>query len=223
MAGALIAKAILGAIGGGFEGAAKPYSGGNTGVKAENTGAEKAGTSDNKTETNEKEITFKADSLKNENLTDKAKSESLNSMDMEKAYSAFNKDGNKAFGLKANFGSVLNSDERLKEVFGDSISDRIIEDFAKISAIDFKYKPEAQEEYKGENGVDDKEHTGVIAQELAGTESTESTVSPDENGNLAVDTRHLTMTNTAAIAELSRRVLTLETALKELNQRIKGE
>ncbi len=216
MAGALIAKAILGAIGGGFEGAAKPYSGGNTGVKAVNTGAEKVGASANKTETDEKEVTFKADSLKNENLTDKAKSESLNSMDMEKAYSAFNKDGNKAFGLKANFSSVLDSDERLKEVFGDSISDRIIEDFAKISAIDFKYKPEAQEEYKGENGVDDKEHTGVIAQELAGTESTESTVSPDENGNLAVDTRHLTMANTAAIAELSRRVLTLETAIKEL-------
>ena len=212
MAGAIIAKAILGAIGGGFEGAAKPYSGGNTGVKAQSTGAEKVG----KNNTDEKEVALKSDSLKNENLTDKAKSESLNNMDMEKAYSAFNKDGNKAFGLKANFGSVLNSDERLKEVFGDSISDRIIEDFAKIAAIDFKYTPEAQSEYKGENGVDDKEHTGVIAQELAGTESTESTVSPDENGNLAVDIRHLTMTNTAAIAELSRRVLTLETAIKEL-------
>lgn len=216
MAGALIAKAILGAIGGGFEGAAKPYSGGNTGVKAQDTGAEKVGKDNTDGKDDGKEVTFKADSLKNENLTDKAKSESLNSMDMEKAYSAFNKDGNKVFGLKPNFGSVLNSDERLKEVFGDSISDRIIEDFAKISAIDFKYKPEAQEEYKGENGVDDKEHTGVIAQELAGTESTESTVSPDENGNLAVDTRHLTMTNTAAIAELSRRVLTLETAIKEI-------
>ena len=212
MAGAIIAKAILGAIGGGFEGAAKPYSSGNTGVKAQSTGAEKVG----KNSTDEEEVTLKSNSLKNENLTDKAKSESLNTMNMEKAYSAFNKDGNKAFGLKANFGSVLNSDERLKEVFGDSISDRIIEDFAKIAAIDFKYTPEAQNEYKGENGVDDKDHTGVIAQELAGTKSTESTVSPDENGNLAVDTRHLTMTNTAAIAELSRRVLTLETAIKEL-------
>ena len=113
----------------------------------------------------------------------------------------------------------LDSDERLKEIYGDSISDRIIEDFSKIAAIDFKYKPEAQEEYKGAHGVDDKEHTGVIAQELAETKSTESTVTPDENGNLSVDTQQLTMTNTAAIAELSRRVLTLETALKELMEK----
>lgn len=131
----------------------------------------------------------------------------------------------KAFdaGNIANIGKALNpiSDKRLKEIYGESISDRIIDDFAKIAAIDFKYKPEAQKEYADNHGVDDKEHTGVIAQELAQTKSTESTVSPDENGNLSVDTQQLTMTNTAAIAELSRRVLTLETAIKELMS--KGE
>ena len=131
----------------------------------------------------------------------------------------------KAFdaGNIANVGKSLSiiSDESLKDIYGDSVSDRIIKDFAKIAAIDFSYKSEAQKKYAGNPGVDDKEHTGVIAQELAQTKSTESTVSPDENGNLSVDTRQLTMTNTAAIAELSRRVLTLETAIKELMS--KGE
>lgn len=145
------------------------------------------------------------------------KKEALSDETKESAVKAFDA------GNIANIGKSLNpiSDERLKEIYGDSISDRIIDDFARIAAIDFKYKPEAQKEYADNHGVDDKEHTGVIAQELAQTKSTESTVSPDENGNLSVDTRQLTMTNTAAIAELSRRVLTLETAIKELMS--KGE
>lgn len=219
MAGALIAKAILGAIGGGFEGAAKPYSGGNTGVKAESTGAEKVGASANKTEADEKEVTFKADSLKNENLTDKAKSESINTMDFDKAKSAFNdKDSYKnAFGMKLNLGNnILSSDEELKKIYGDNLADSLIENFAKISAIDFSYTDEAKKEYNGENAVDDEEHIGIKAQELEENPATKGVVKTDENGNLEVDTRHLTAANTAAIAELSRRVLTLETAIKEL-------
>ena len=202
MAGAIIAKAILGAIGGGFEGAAKPYSGGNTGVKAQSTGAEKVGKEEEKKEM-DKETKEVIDNVQKAESTGQVKAK-------------YNQPFNVSDMSNIKKGLNLGSDARLKEIYGDSIPDRIIEDFAKIAAIDFKYTPEAQSEYKGENGVDDKEHTGVIAQELAGTESTESTVSPDENGNLAVDTRHLTMTNTAAIAELSRRVLTLETAIKEL-------
>ena len=202
MAGAIIAKAILGAIGGGFEGAAKPYSGGNTGVKAQSTGAEKVGKEEEKKEM-DKETKEVIDNVQKAESTGQVKAK-------------YNQPFNVSDMSNIKKGLNLGSDARLKEIYGDSISDRIIEDFAKIAAIDFKYTPEAQSEYKGENGVDDKEHTGVIAQELAGTESTESTVSPDENGNLAVDIRHLTMTNTAAIAELSRRVLTLETAIKEL-------
>ena len=202
MAGAIIAKAILGAIGGGFEGAAKPYSSGNSGVKAMDTGADKVGKEEEKKEI-DKETKEVIDNVQKAESTGQVKAK-------------YNQPFNVSDMSNIKKGLNLDSDARLKEIYGDSISDRIIEDFAKIAAIDFKYTPEAQSEYKGENGVDDKEHTGVIAQELAGTESTESTVSPDENGNLAVDTRHLTMTNTAAIAELSRRVLTLETAIKEL-------
>ena len=210
MGGALIAKAILGAIGGGFEGAAKPYSNGNSGVKAADTGAEKAAdtgaekAADTKSKESEKEI------LDN---VQKVQSSGEQKADTRQAFNVSN---------ISNIGKSLNtldSDSRLKEIYGDSISDRIIEDFAKIAAIDFKYTPEAQEEYEGAHGVDDKKHTGVIAQELAGTESTESAVSPDENGHLAVDTTQLTMTNTAAISELSRRMLTVETALKELMSR----
>ena len=200
MAGAIIAKAILGAIGGGFEGAAKPYSSGNTGVKAQSTGAEKVGKEEDKKE------------------MDKETKEVIDNIQKVQSNGDQKTTTRQAFNISdiSNIGKTLNSDARLKEVYGESISDRIIEDFAKIAAIDFKYKPEAQKEYAGEHGVDDKEHTGVIAQELADTKSTESTVSPDENGNLSVDTQQLTMANTAAIAELSRRILTLETAIKEI-------
>ena len=111
------------------------------------------------------------------------------------------------------------SDETLKSIYGDSIDDKIIENFAKISAIDFTYNDEAKEKYDNCLGVDDKEHVGVVAQELAVNDATKGTVSQNENGDLEVDTRHLAFADTAAIAELSRRVLALEEAVKEL----KGE
>ena len=111
------------------------------------------------------------------------------------------------------------SDETLKSIYGDSIDDKIIENFAKISAIDFTYNDEAKEKYDDNLGVDGKEHVGVVAQELAVNDATKGTVSQNENGDLEVDTRHLAFADTAAIAELSRRVLALEEAVKEL----KGE
>ena len=111
------------------------------------------------------------------------------------------------------------SDINLKEVYS-GIDDRIIENFAKISAIDFKYKPDAQKEYAGCCGVDNKEHIGVIAQELEENPATEGTVSTNEKGDKQVNTAQLTMADTAAIAELSRRVLALEEAVKNLNRRL---
>lgn len=109
------------------------------------------------------------------------------------------------------------SDIYLKEVYKDNIDDQIIENFSKISAIDFKYKPEAQKEYAGCCGVDDKEHIGVIAQELEANPATSGTVETNENGDKQVNTAQLTMADTAAIAELSRRVLALEETVKKLN------
>jgi len=121
-----------------------------------------------------------------------------------------------ASGAAASGAASAVSDETLKSIYGDSIDDKIIENFAKISAIDFTYNDEAKEKYDDNLGVDDKEHVGVIAQELAVNDATKGTVSQNENGDLEVDTRHLAFADTAAIAELSRRVLALEEAVKEL-------
>lgn len=117
--------------------------------------------------------------------------------------------------------AVGGSDYNLKEIYGDAITDKIIENFAKISAIDFTYKPEAQEQYQGDKGVDGNEHIGVIAQELEKNPVTEGTVTEDQNGNKVVDTRHLAFADTAAIAELSRRVLALEAVVKEMSEKNK--
>lgn len=212
MAGAaLIAKAILGSIGGGFNGAAKPYQG-DMHIQAADTGASDVGKG--------KEEDPKAGKAPEMNKEEAGKIIS----NVQTVQSSEEAPTNQAFnvGNLSNIGSVLKSDATLKEIYGDALSDRLIEDFAKISAIEFKYTPEAQKEYGKESGVDDKEHTGVIAQELADTESTRSAVEPDINGTLQVNTPQLTMTNTAVIAELSRRVLTLEAAVQELMSRIKG-
>jgi hypothetical protein len=111
------------------------------------------------------------------------------------------------------------SDVLLKTVYGDSLDDRIIDNFAKISAISFEYNDEAKSKYGEEKAVDDNQHIGVIAQELEANPVTEGAVKTNENGDLEVDTRHLTFADTAAIGELSRRVLALEEAVKELQQR----
>lgn len=212
MAGAaLIAKAILGSIGGGFNGAAKPYQG-DMHVQASDTGASDVGKG--KVETPKIEKAPEMDKEEAGKIISNV--QSVQSSEEAPTNQAFN------VGNLSNIGSVLKSDATLKEIYGDALSDRLIEDFAKISAIEFKYTPEAQKEYGKESGVDDKEHTGVIAQELADTESTKSAVEPDINGTLQVNTPQLTMTNTAVIAELSRRVLTLEAAVQELMSRIKG-
>jgi hypothetical protein len=111
------------------------------------------------------------------------------------------------------------SDVLLKTVYGDSLDDKIIDNFAKISAISFEYNDEAKSKYGEEKAVDDNQHIGVIAQELEANPVTEGAVKTNENGDLEVDTRHLTFADTAAIGELSRRVLALEEAVKELQQK----
>ena len=108
------------------------------------------------------------------------------------------------------------SDILLKTVYGEDIDDKIIDNFAKISAISFKYNDKAKSKYGEERAVDDSNHIGVIAQELEKNPITEGAVKANENGDLEVDTRHLTFADTAAIAELSRRVLALEEAVKEI-------
>jgi hypothetical protein len=211
---AMIAKAVLGSIGGAFEGASKPYV---NGVKTE-------GINPNSTDSQKKDV--KAEEAREANKSLQQWLDRKNALNETNAGSTFNLqdkfkvdsgDTSKAFGMNINnIGSALGSDERLKEIYGDSISDRILEDFAKIAAIDFTYNSNARELYGDTNGVDDKEHTGVKAQDLESQESTKSVVEEDEHGYKTVDTQQLTMTNTAAISELSRRVLELEEKIKIL-------
>ena len=93
------------------------------------------------------------------------------------------------------------SDERLKNIFGDN--EDIIKIFSKINAIEFKYNDKAHEIAGGEeHGIDNDLHLGIKAQDLEKNPLTESAVSEDANGNKIVDTKELTMANSAVISEI---------------------
>lgn len=225
-AGLTIAKAVLGGIGGGLSGGGKgshavdandsntnhgdTFS--NMGYQVGNMGLDKV-----KDQVNEK-VTSYMDKKKAEKAgkTDAASSSTDYSTNYGADYAA---GADAASASTAASGASAMSDAVLKEIYGDSIDDKIIENFAKISAISFKYTDEAQEKYNGEKGVDDDQHIGIIAQELQNNPATEGTVEQNENGDLEVDTQHLTFADTAAIGELARRVLALEEAVKELQSK----
>ena len=105
------------------------------------------------------------------------------------------------------------SDERLKRIFGDN--EDAIKCFADINAIKFTYNDKAQEIPGGEEkGIDNDPHYGVKAQELAENPLTESAVSKDPISEyLQVDTKELTMANTAIISEICKRILIIEKVL----------
>ena len=99
------------------------------------------------------------------------------------------------------------SDERMKEILGEGAP---LDAFGKINAYVYEYNDKAKNLYEGEKGVDDKEHLGVLAQELAENPVTAAAVHTDENGYLEVDTAQLTLTNTAMISQVIRRLQKLE-------------
>ena len=105
------------------------------------------------------------------------------------------------------------SDERLKNIFGDD--EDAIRCFANINAIKFTYNEKAKEiDPSGNHGVDDDPHYGVKAQELAQNPLTETAVSKDPISDyLQVDTKELTMANTAIISEICKRILIIEKVL----------
>lgn len=109
-------------------------------------------------------------------------------------------------------GSAIASDETLKTIYPD-MGDDILDAFRKIRSIEFNYTPEAQEEAKTEMlpGVDNEEHAGVSAQDVEAV--IPEAVVENENGHKLVDTKEMTMANTAAIAELARKVKELEEKL----------
>ena len=108
---------------------------------------------------------------------------------------------------------MQSSDERLKNIFGDN--EDAIKCFANINAIKFTYNDKAQEIPGGEEkGIDNDPHYGVKAQELAENPLTESAVSKDPISEyLQVDTKELTMANTAIISEICKRILIIEKVL----------
>lgn len=106
------------------------------------------------------------------------------------------------------------SDEQLKNksVFNDDIIDL----FSKINAYDFSYTDKAKDLYLGNKGVDNDEHVGVMAQELQQNPITDSTVAKDENGFLSIDTKELTMADTAVLSDVCKRLLQVEERLNKL-------
>ena len=106
------------------------------------------------------------------------------------------------------------SDEQLKNksVFNDDIIDL----FSKINAYDFAYTDKAKDLYLGNKGVDNDEHVGVMAQELQQNPITDSTVTKDENGYLSIDTKELTMADTAVLSDVCKRLLQVEERLNKL-------
>lgn len=105
------------------------------------------------------------------------------------------------------------SDERLKNIFGDN--EDAIKVFANLDAIKFTYNDKAKEiPGSEESGVDDDMHYGLKAQDLANNPLTESAVSKDPISDyLKVDTKELTMANTAIISEICKRILIIEKVL----------
>ena len=106
------------------------------------------------------------------------------------------------------------SDEQLKNksVFNDDIIDL----FSKINAYDFAYTDKAKDLYLGNKGVNNDEHVGVMAQELQQNPITDSTVAKDENGYLSIDTKELTMADTAVLSDVCKRLLQVEERLNKL-------
>ena len=216
----MIAKGILGGIGGGLQGAGK--------------GSRTVDINDMNTNHAEEfsDLAYQVGNQGMDKMKEKIKAKMSSAMGQQAA-----KSGGENAGTDSSAGDAASagadaaqaseaaevasavSDVLLKTVYGDSLDDKIIDNFAKISAISFEYNDEAKSKYGQEKAVDDNQHIGVIAQELEANPITEGAVKTNENGDLEVDTRHLTFADTAAIGELSRRVLALEEAVKELQQK----
>lgn len=109
-------------------------------------------------------------------------------------------------------GAAIVSDETLKNLYPD-MGDEILDAFRKIRSCEFQYTPEAQEMAETETlpGVDADTHMGVSAQDVEAV--LPDAVMENGDGHKLVDTKEMTMANTAAIAELARKVKELEEKL----------
>lgn len=108
--------------------------------------------------------------------------------------------------------TAMASDETLKNLYPDMGED-ILNAFRKIRSCEFTYTPEAVEKTKVEilPGVDENAHMGVSAQDVESV--LPEAVVDNGSGHKLVDTKEMTMANTAAIAELARKVKDIEEKL----------
>ena len=108
--------------------------------------------------------------------------------------------------------TAMASDETLKNLYPDMGED-ILDAFRKIRSCEFTYTPEAIEKTKVEilPGVDEDTHMGVSAQDVESV--LPEAVVDNGSGHKLVDTKEMTMANTAAIAELARKVKEIEEKL----------
>lgn len=104
------------------------------------------------------------------------------------------------------------SDEKLK----DSVEapKDISKCLSDIDAFLFRYTDKAKEE-KPEL-TDEKEHLGLMAQDMEQNPVLENAVETQEDGTKAVDIKTLTMDNTALLSDLAKRFDALEGRLNEL-------
>lgn len=94
--------------------------------------------------------------------------------------------------------------------------------FGDINTFLYRYKDNIQNEKtslgltNNELGkTDDKNHIGIMAQELMGNPLTKDCVIEDEKGYLEVDTNRLTLTIAGVLAQLCKKVEELEKVVKE--------
>ena len=108
--------------------------------------------------------------------------------------------------------TAMASDETLKNLYPDMGED-ILDAFRKIRSCEFTYTPEAVEKTKVEilPGVDEDAHMGVSAQDVESV--LPEAVVDNGSGHKLVDTKEMTMANTAAIAELARKIKEIEERL----------
>ncbi len=99
---------------------------------------------------------------------------------------------------------LTNEEPAVADVSDENTQLDLIKD--NIGSYLWQYKPDFVNEY----GVDDKEHLGIVAQELLKVPGLDSAVVQDENGVYKVKTDYIALATLGLVAALTRKVAQLE-------------
>lgn len=99
---------------------------------------------------------------------------------------------------------LTNDEPAVADVSDENTQLDLIKD--NIGSYLWQYKPDFVNEY----GVDDKEHLGIVAQELLKVPGLDSAVVQDENGVYKVKTDYIALATLGLVAALTRKVAQLE-------------